>query len=439
MRVSIESTDGLKRQLKIGIPKETVDQEINNKLNSLTKTTRINGFRPGKIPLKVIKQKYGLQVRQEIVGELLNQSYHEALEQEKIRPATEPTIELLHNEEDRDVEYTVAFEIFPEMETIQLAGMQIDKPVAEVCEADVEQMITTLRKQNATWHPSSEPAAQDDMVTIDFKGTIDGESFEGGNAENQRIALGGKRFIDGFEEGLYGHSAGDTVELDLQFPENYHNVSLSGKPVHFTVSLHKVEKAQLPEIDEQFIQAFNVEPPTIENFRTETQENMQRQLKQSLRDRLINNVFKALIANNAFSLPETLVNKESENKVKNTLENFKKQGLKIDQLHLSADMFKAQTEYELRQQILLSEIISRNKLRPDAEKVQALVQESAITYEDPQAFVQHVYSDPKQLKNVENIVLLDQAIDWLLSQKEVEIREIPTDFFSIMDQRALRS
>lgn len=433
MQVSIESADGLNRQLKIGVPKEMVNQEIQKKIKSLTKTTRINGFRPGKVPVQVIQQRYGDQVRREVIGEVLRQTFSEALEQEKLQPATEPHFDLIQNEADQDLEYSVRFEVLPHIEEVQLEGMRIEQTTADIQDADIDKMIENLRKQRATWEESSEAAAMEDIVTIDFEGSMNGETFEGGSAENQRIVLGAKRFIEGFEAGLEGHAAGDQVELDLQFPENYHNSEFSGKPVHFSVTLHKVEKPQLPEIDESFMRAFGVEPATMENLRAEVRENMRRQLDQALKDSTKKNVFKALVEKNEMPVPNAMVEAESASMAQNMMANFQRQGFDQSQLQLSPEMFRDRAEERIRQGILMGEIIRRNELKPDPSKVHQLAQSLASTYENPDAVVQHMYSDPKQMKELENAVLEEQVTEWILEQEAVTIEPNPSDFFSIME------
>ena len=255
MQVSVETTEGLERKLTIAIPGDRVDMAVNARLQEAAQTIRLNGFRQGKVPLKVVKNKFGKGVRQEVVGELMNQTYFEAIAQESLKPAGQPRIEPTSMDEGKDVEFVAVFEVYPEIELPDFAAIKAERLVAEVSDDDIDEMIETLRKQRQTWVPVERAAADGDMVNIDYVGKKEGEEFQGGKAAGQNLVLGSERMIPGFEDGVIGKSAGDDFTLQLKFPDEYHSEELAGAEVEFELKLNTVSEQSLPEVNEDFLRA----------------------------------------------------------------------------------------------------------------------------------------------------------------------------------------
>ena len=283
MHVSIESSTGLERQLKVSLPAERIDQEVTNRLQKATKTVSIKGFRKGKVPLKVVKQHYGKGVRQEVVGEIVNSSFYEAIQQEDLKPVGQPQINELVDKEGQDVSFLAVFEVFPEVALQPLSEVKIDRPAADVTESDVKTMIANLREQQASFKVSKKKSKKGDQVNIDYVGTKDGEEFDGGKADAQDLVLGSNSMIPGFEKGLEGLSAGEDTVLNLTFPDDYQAEELKGAAVEFAVTINSVAGKKLPKMDDEFFKLFGVEEGGEAKFREEVTANMERELRNALR------------------------------------------------------------------------------------------------------------------------------------------------------------
>ncbi|MEJ2214623.1 MAG: trigger factor, partial [Gammaproteobacteria bacterium] len=280
MQVSVESGEGLERKLIVEVPAENVTEKVEKRLKEISRQVRLDGFRPGKVPMKVVKQRFGVQARQDVYGEIIQATFYEAASQEKLTPAGEPSIEINDDNDSGGFKYTASFEVVPEVVLADLADAEVEKPVAEVTDADVEAMFDKLRKQRTTWNEVDRAAQNDDKLDISFKGIMDGEAFQGGSAENTPLVLGSGSMIDGFESGLLGASKGDERTLELKFPDEYHAQDLAGKDVTFEVTVNSVSEPVLPEIDEEFVKSLGVDSGTEEDLREEVTSNMKRELAQ---------------------------------------------------------------------------------------------------------------------------------------------------------------
>ena len=311
MQVSIETTSGLERRLTVGVPAERVESEVDNRLKKAAKTVRLAGFRPGKVPMKVMRQRFGAGVRQEVMGEVLSQSFQEAVVQENLRPAGQPSIEPRSLEEGKDLEYVATFEVFPEVEVAEVKDFDVEKPMAEVTEADVDNIIEVFRKQQGSWESVERAAADGDKVNIDYTGTRDGEEFEGGSAEGSDLELGSGRMIPGFEDGIVGMSAGDEKTLELTFPEDYQSEDLQGAAVEFKVTVNSVTEMVPAPLDEELFAKYGVEEGGEEQFRTEVGENMARELKNAVQSQLKQQVMDAVLgAHDGLEIPKALIAQE---------------------------------------------------------------------------------------------------------------------------------
>ena len=426
MQVSIESSTGLERQLKIGIPADKIDQEVTARLQKATKTVSIKGFRKGKVPLKVVKQHYGRGVRQEVVGEIVNSSFYEAIQKEELRPVGQPRIDDIKDAEGQDLEYLAIFEVYPEVELADLKKVKVSRPVADVTAADVEKMIGVLRDQQASFDVAEKAAEEGDRVNIDFVGTHKKEEFAGGSAEGQDLVLGSNSMIPGFEDGIVGLSAGDETVLKLKFPKDYHSEDLKGKAVQFAVKVNSVSGKQLPEMDDEFFKLYGVESGGEEKFREDIEANMERELRNAIRTKIKNRVMDQLFKLNTVEVPDALVANEINTLKQQMVQQFGG-GQQIDLSMLPDDMFKEKAERRAALGVIVSEVVKVEELSPDEGKVRERVDEIASTYEQPQEVVDYYYSNPELLSSVEAVVLEDQVTELVLSKAKVKDEAQPYD------------
>lgn len=420
MQVSVENTSSLERKLRVELPEDRVSSEVSNRLQNMTKTTKIQGFRPGKVPLKIIQGRYGEQVRKEVVGELVQSSLYEAISQKSLKPAGQPRIDELNDEAGKDLAYTAIFEVYPDIKLKPMSKIKVEKQVCDVTKDDVDGMTEMLRKQRRELKPVERAAKDGDIVNINFEGFVDGKVFDGGKAENHDLELGSKSFIDGFEEGLIGKLAGDEVTLNLKFPDEYGNEELKGKQTEFKVKVNLVNETVLPEINAAFMEQFGVKDGKEETLHTEIKRNMDREVELTLRRQLKDSVFEALREANEVELPQALV-KNEQHRVKHELENnLKQQGLDGGAIAGADDsVFKEQAEKRVSLQLIVSEIIKQNELKADTAKVREMIEQAASGYEDPDSVVNWYYSDQKNLAEVEALALEDGVIDWILEHAGV--------------------
>ena len=433
MEVSVENTGKLERKVHVELPEERVSTEINNRLKNLTKTTKVQGFRPGKVPLKVIQSRYGVQVRKEVVGELVQSSFYEAITQENLKPAGPPQINDIADETGKNLAYTATFEIYPEVKLKPVSGLNLEKPVCEISDEDINKMIELLRKQRRETKPVERTVEDGDIVDINFEGFVDGEAFEGGKAENYHLEIGSKSFIAGFEEGLIGKLAGDDVTLKVTFPEDYGNEKLKGKPAEFKVAINVVNEPVLPEIDAAFMENFGVKDGKEETFRNELRRNMEREVELTLRRQIKDKVFESLNESNSIDLPESMVANE-QHRVRHEMENnLKQQGLDVAALDKAdPELFNAQAKKRVNLQLIVGEIIKQNELKADPAKVRQMIEQAAAGYEDPGAVVNWYYSDQKNMAEVEALALEDDVVDWVLANAKVN--EKTCSFDEIMNK-----
>ena len=421
MQVSIQTTSGLERKLTVGVPAERVDNEVNSRLQKASREVRLNGFRPGKVPMKVMKQRFGAGVRQEVMQEVMNQSFSEAITQENLKPAGMPSIEPKSIEAGSDLEYVATFEIFPEIELRDYSDFQIEKPVAEIVDADIDKMIETLRKQQSSWEAVERAAEDGDQVNIDYKGTKDGEAFDGGSAEGSDLVLGSNRMIPGFESGIEGLKAGDEKVLSLSFPDDYHAEDLKGAAVEFAVTVNTVSENVLPELNDEFFEKFGVEEGGEEKFRVDVKDNMQRELDKAISNKVKTQVMDALVAaHDDLQLPQALIKQEITAQKQQMVQQFggQAQSLDVDSL-LPDDMFEEQAKRRVKVGLLLNEYIAQKEIKAEADKVRSTIEDLASTYEDPEEVINYYYGNQQQLQSVEGLVLEDAVIDSLLESATV--------------------
>ena len=423
MQVSIETTEGLERKMTIAVPSEQVDTAVTARLQEAAKTVRLNGFRKGKIPFKVIKSKFGKSVRQEVVGELMSQTYYEAINQESLKPAGQPRIEASDFKEGEDLEFTATFEVYPEIILPDFSKIEVSKLTAKVTDKDITEMIETLRQQRQSWEKVERAAASKDLVNIDYIGRCDGEEFEGGKASGTNLVLGSERMIPGFEDGIEGRLEGDTFTLPLQFPEQYQNQELAGKEVEFEITINSVNKQTLPAVDEIFIKSFGIDEGGEEAFREEVSNNMNREMKTASRNKLKTKVMEKLVELVDVTVPVALLTAEIQQLRNQALQQMG--GAKnIDPSMLPDELFKERANSRVVLGLVLSEIIQQQNLKADPTKVRESVEELAATYESPEDVINWYYGNKDQLATIESAVMEDQVFDYIIGEAKVSEQEV---------------
>ncbi len=430
MTVSVETTQGLGRRISITIPADSIDAAVKKELIEVAKKVRIDGFRKGKVPSHIINQRYGASVRQDVLGELMTRNFVDAIIKEKINPAGAPDYVPGEYKEGEDFTYAVEFEVYPEVELQGLDAIEVEKPVVEVTDADVDAMLDTLQKQQATWKETDAAATAEDRATIDFNGSVDGEEFEGGKASDFVLAMGQGRMIPGFEEGITGKKAGDTFTIDVKFPDDYHAENLKGKDAKFDIVLKKVETRELPELTADFIKRFGVEDGSVDGLRAEVRKNMERELKGAIRNRVKSQVLDGLVDANNIDVPAALIDSEIDVLRRQAAQRFG--GNEKQALELPRELFEEQAKRRVVVGLLLGEVIRINELKADEDRVKTLIEEMASAYEDPQEVIEFYRKNNELMNNMRNVALEEQAVEALLAKAKVADKA--TSFQELMNQ-----
>ncbi|AWK81348.1 TPA: trigger factor [Photobacterium damselae] len=422
MQVTVETTEGLERQLTITVPAANIEDAVTAELKKIAKNRRFDGFRPGKAPLKMVAKMFGASVRQDILGEVMQRHFIEAIVKEQINPAGAPTFTPVEMAEGQDLVFKATFEVFPEIALQGLDKVVVEKPVVEVTEADVDNMIETLRKQQATWTEVDAPAVADSRVTIDFEGTIDGEAFDGGKAEGFALAMGQGRMIPGFEDGIVGKKAGEEFNIEVTFPEEYHAENLKGKAAVFAIKLSKVEAQELPELTEEFVAKFGIENGSVDALKAEVRKNMERELKQAVKGRIKEQAINGLIEQNDIAVPAALIDQEINVLRQQAAQRFG--GNAQNMPELPRELFEEQAKRRVVVGLLLGEVIKSEELKADEERVKAIIAEMASAYEDPTEVVAYYEGNEQLMNNMRNIALEEQAIDAIVAKAQVSDKEV---------------
>ncbi|WP_353978941.1 trigger factor [Salinicola endophyticus] len=419
MQVSVETTSQIERRITVQVPASEVDQAVAARLQDTAKRVRLNGFRQGKIPMAVVRQRFGQDVRNEVVSELMRQHYVRAITEESLNPAGYPSIEPTVNQDGKDLEFVATLEVYPEIELQSIAGTEVERPQTEITEADIDQMIETLRTQRAEFQPVERGAEMGDQVKIDFEGFLGDEPFEGGAAEGHELELGSNRFIPGFEEQLVGANAGEEKRIQVTFPEDYQAEHLAGQEATFAVKVHEVSAKTMPEVDAEFIKAFGVDDGDFDKFRAEVKSNMEREVKQATQNRVKQQVLEALQAANEVSVPQSLVDQETDGLKRQAAQQFGL-GEDFDVSQLPNELFADQARNRVKVGLLLAEVIKQNELEASDDEIRARAEELATQYQQPEQVVEQYLKNDELKNQIKSAVLEDKAVDKLLAQAQVK-------------------
>jgi trigger factor len=415
MQVSVESTGTLERRMEVQVPAVEIDKAVDERLQRLSRTVRLKGFRPGKVPVKVVRQQFGQQVRQEVLGDVVQSSFAEAVEQEKLTPAGGPRIEPI-NIGEGDLKYRAVFEIVPQIELKGLDTLPVERPVADVATADVDAMIENLREQKPTFANVEREARDTDRVTVDFVGTIDGQPFEGGSGENIPIVLGAGRMLADFEAGLIGARSGEQRTVPVTFPPNYGAPALAGKRAEFAISVKSVEERHLPELDDEFCKVYGVEEGGITQLRKEVEENMRRELSDAIRQSLKKQALDGLAAANPIELPKSMVDAQVRDL---QVDAGRRMGARDASQLPPPEAFQDAARRRVQLSLLVGEVIKNANIQVNQAQVQARFQELAQQYPDALQAVEQYRTNPQMRRQMEAAVLEDQVVDWLLERARV--------------------
>ena len=428
MMVSVETLPGLERRIEVSVPATRVRQQVDARLLKVSRTVRIKGFRPGKAPIHVVRKHYGREVREEVVSDLIRETFAEALRQEKLQPAGGPRIEPQKSSEPDDLRYTATFEVFPQIELKDLGAIRLTRPTASVGEADVDAMIASLRQQRPDWKEVERGCKDGDRITIDFEGRIGGEAFEGGKSENLVIVLGAGRLLPDFEQGVRGAAAGEKREFDLRFPDEYQARHLAGKTARFQAIVRKVEESHLPEVDAAFCEAFGVGEGGIDALRAEVRENMERELAQAVQARMKGQVLEQLLAANPIAVPKALVEAEIRDM---QIELLRRSNSRDPRQLPPRENFEAGARRRVALGLIINEVIRRAGIQPNAAQLQSRLDEIVSTYSDPDEARRQYLQNEAATRQLQMAVLEDQAVAWIINGAQVT--DQPGSFKDIMN------
>lgn len=423
MQVTLETTEGLQRKMHITVPSDELEQQVEAKIKQTAGQVRIKGFRPGKVPLREVRRRFGDGIRQEVGSELMQSKFAEAIREQDVSPAGMPTIEDVKLESGQDLEFTAVFEVFPEIQVADFGLLEVEKPVAEVTDADIDKMIETLRDQQIEYVPVERESQNDDKVKIDFEGFLDGEAFEGGKAEGADLTLGSGQMIPGFEDGIVGAKAGEDREIEVTFPEDYQAENLAGKLTTFRIHVQEVSEPRRPELDEEFFSKFGVEEGGMDAFRAEVKSNMEKELEAAVSNKVKTQVMDGLVKHNEVVLPQSLIDQEIDRMRHDAIHQFGGHD-KIDPSVLPAEMFADQAQRRVKLGLIVNAIVEQQDLNIDDDRVREKIESMASSYEQPEQVVQYYYSNEQALSQVQNLVLEEQVVDHILAGAKVTENQV---------------
>ena len=429
MQTNLETLSQLERRLTMAVPAQEIDKEIGARLKKLSRTVRMHGFRPGKVPLKIVAQQYGPQVRSEVIGDAVQKAFDQAIEANQLRVAGNPRIEPKAVEDISQLSFAATFEVYPELKLGDISGMTLEKPVLSVTDADVDRTLEVLRKQRVTYTAAERAAQAQDRVTVDFTGRIDGVEFPGGKGNDMPVVLGEGRMLEDFESNITGLATGGSKTFDVKFPDNYGNKDVSGKVASFEVTVKKVEASLLPALDAEFAKALGVADGDTEKMRSEVKANVERELKRRIEADIKQKAMQVLLDSTQFELPKSLVAMELQRLVQSTRSDLEARGVKMDQLPINPEMFETQAKRRVGLGLIIGELVSSKSLAPKDEQIRKLVEDYAQSYEQPVEMVRWLYSDQQRLAEFEGLAIESNVVDWVLQNAKVEDKAVSFEEF----------
>jgi trigger factor len=421
MEMTTENASSLQRTLNLAVSLASMEAEVGNRLKRLARTVKMDGFRPGKVPMKIVEQQYSGQVRQEVLGEAVQKNFAEAVNAQSLKVAGYPRIEAKPVEgESKDLQFSATFEVYPDVVVGDISGVAIDRPQVAVGDAEVDKTIEILRKQRVTYVPAQRKAATGDQVEIDYRGTLNGEVFQGGEAQGYQLVLGEGHTLKEFEDAILGMGAGESKSFELTFPEDYHAKELAGKTVTFAVTLNQVAEPKLPEVDADFARSLGVPDGSLETMRSEIKDNLEREVKKRIDGRIKERVMQALLDATAFEQPRSLIEMEINHLRQQAGEDLRARGLTASgDISLPANLFEEQARRRVSLGLIMSELVNAHQLQANPEQIHALVNELAQSYEEPEQVLAWYYGEPNRLATVESLVIEDNVVKWVLERAKV--------------------
>lgn len=434
MQATIEKVSNLERRLNVALPMQEIEAEVESRLKRLARSLKMHGFRPGKVPYRLVQAQYGGQVRQEVLGDALQKSFGEAVRQQNLRVAGYPRFEPAQAGEDvQEVQFSATFEVYPDITIGDLSAVEIERPVVEVGDAEIDKTVEILRKQRVHYHDVERAAQAGDQVLIDYDGSIGGLPFEGGAATGHSTVLGEGRLLPDFEQHVLGARAGETRSFELAFPEDYHGKDVAGKMARFEVSIQRVAEPHLPEVDAEFAKTLGVADGDLAQMRNEIKANLEREVRRRTQARVKDLVMKALLENSSIELPKALVQMEMERLMEGMRRDLGARGLKAEDMPMPSEMFEPEARRRVALGLIVSDLVRRESLVAQPDEVKTVVHDYAESYERPEEVVRWYYQSPERLREVESLVLENNVVDWVLSR--VKVQDKPTDFDELMGGR----
>ncbi|MCD4487124.1 trigger factor [Chromobacterium vaccinii] len=428
MQVQLETLSNLERRMNIALPMAAIETQVAERLKRVARGAKIQGFRPGKAPLKIVEMNYGAQVREEVMGEQVQQGFYKAVTEQSLRVAGYPRFEPVAAGDDKEnFKFAATFEVYPEVKVGELAGKEIEKPNTVVGDAEIEKTIDILRKQRTRYNRVEREAAEGDRVIIDFKGAIDGVAFEGGSSENFPFVLGQGQMLAEFEAGVVGAKEGDIKSVEVSFPEDYHGKDVAGKKAVFEILVKNVAEATLPEVNEEFAKMLGIAEGDVEKMRGEIRKNVEREVKRRLQARIKENVMQALIDATELELPKALVSLEIGRLVEQARRDMQQRGMNVKDMPFPPELFAAQAERRVKLGLILSEMVEANKLEAKPEQVRGMITEFADSYEQPEDVLAWYYESQDRLEGPTSMVLEDNVVEFVLSQANVVAKDLSFD------------
>jgi trigger factor len=427
MQTNIETLGQLERRLNMAVPAELIDREVEERLRKLSRTVRMAGFRPGKVPLKIVAQQYGPQVRSEVIGDAVQKAFSEAVREQNLKVAGYPRIERKDAADKKQIAFSATFEIYPEVKLGDIASTRLERPALAVGDAEVDKTIEILRKQRKIWDAVARASESGDRVTVDFTGRIDGNEFPGGEGTNMALVIGDGRMLPEFESGLVGATAGEKKTFPVTFPVNYAGKEVAGKIASFEVSVKRIEAPRLPEVDAEFAKSLGVADGDTAKMRDEVKANVEREVRKRIEIEVKQRVMQALIDTTQIELPKSLVEIEIRRLVEQARVDLEGRGVKLDKLPISPDAIEQQARRRVALGLIMGELVKAQELGAKPEQVRALVTDHAQTYEQPFEVVKWVYSEPRRLQEFEGLAVESNVVNWVLNRAKVEDKSISFD------------